>query len=129
MADDPSAKKSKLPVSPTMIVLGVILALAVVALLVDVAARTGAEGAYEELSENIPAEETIEAGDQATPLTQADVKKLLGRDPDGPAAEKGDELVETFSWRGPLKRYQVFVVYRKGVEPMVLKATLNDPPR
>jgi len=128
MADDSTAKKSKPLVSPTMIVLGVILVLAGAALIVDVAARKGAEGAYEAILKKLPSEEEIEAGAEATPLTQADVKELMGRDPDGPGEERGGELVQTFTWRGPLKRYQVFVVYRKGAEPMVLRATLNEPP-
>jgi hypothetical protein len=128
MADDSTAKKSKPLVSPTMIVLGVILVLAGASLIVDVVARKGAEGAYEAILEKLPSEADIEAGAEATPLTRADVKKLTGRDPDGPGDDRGSELVETFTWRGPLKRYQVFVVYRKGAEPMVLRATLNDPP-
>jgi hypothetical protein len=129
MAADASARKPRLPVSPTLIVLGVILVLAVAALLVDRTARKGAEEAFEKLSERIPDVEAVEAGAAPTSLTQSDVKKLMGRAPDGPPTEKGNELVETFSWRGPLKRYEVFVVYRNAAEPLVVRATLNDRPR
>jgi len=128
MAEESPTKKSKPLVSPTMIVLGVILVLAAAALIVDVAARSGASAAYEALLEKIPSETDIEAGAEATPLTRADVKELMGRDPDGPGDDRGSELVQTFTWRGALRRYKVFVVYRKGAEPMVIKTTLNDPP-
>ena len=129
MPDGSPAKKSKPLVSPTRIALGVILLLAVGALVVDMVARKGAAGAYQAISQKLPSEEAIAAGAEVSALTRADVKELLGRDADGSAADRGSELVETFTWRGPLKRYQVFVVYRKGPEPMVLRATLNQPPQ
>ena len=128
MPDDLPAKKSKPFFSPTMIVLGVVLLLVVGALVFDIVARTGAAGAYEAISQKLPSDEAIAAGAEAPVLTRADVKELMGRDPDGSASDRGGELVETFTWRGPLKRYQVFVVYRKGPEPMVLSATLSQPP-
>ena len=127
MTEDTPAKK-KPAVSPLLIILLVILVLGVGALLVDMAARNGAEGAYKAISEKLPSEAEMADGAEPEPMTQADVETLMGRARDGDPADSGGELTETFTWRGPMNKYQVHVVYTKGAKPLVLRATLNQPP-
>ena len=102
MSDDAPGKKSKSPFSPTLIVLLVILVLAGGALLVDMGARRGAAGAYQTLSEKLPSDDDPIDG-ELIEINQAAVEKIMGRKADGPAAEIGGQLQETYTWRGPLK--------------------------
>jgi len=127
MAEGTPAKK-KPAVSPLLVVLLVILVLGVGALLVDMAARNGAQSAFDAISAKIPSEEGLAADSELESLTQAAVEDLAGRAPDGPPQDTGSELIEAYTWRGPINKYQVYVVYTKGSQPMALKTTLNQPP-
>ncbi len=128
MSDAVAEKKKKPAVSPLLVVLLIVLAVAVGAYLVDMAARHGSEAAYQAVSDKLPSEGELDAGAQLESLTPEDVAELMGRSPDGPAADRGEELVETFTWRGPINRYQVHVVYSKGAVSLATRATLNQPP-
>ena len=128
-SDDSSVKSGKRTVSPLLIVLLVVLAAAVVALITDRLARRGAQKAYDRISQRLPGDGDVEIGKASSEAAKLeDVRRLAGREPDEAAVPLGSELLETYTWRGPFKRYTVYVVYQKGAVPMLLRATLNQPP-
>jgi hypothetical protein len=78
-----------------------ILAVALVVLVFDWRARTGAQAAYDKL----------QAPDlEGSSTSPDDVHKLLNRQPDKPAKEAAGEMVEAYTWKG-FRAYTVYVAY------------------
>jgi hypothetical protein len=97
---------------PSRIIVFAILAVALVALGIDVAARLKQRSAFGKLDPFVN-EETTEAMAEAAssePCTPSYVQTLLGRAPD--SEQKGkDELHQTYSWQGVFNRYHIHAYY------------------
>jgi hypothetical protein len=114
--------------SPVRVALFAILGVLVVVLVFEMMARLPAQAAHSRLSRYVHTEETGPIPQAVTdPPSPEDVRKLLGREPDGPADLRERELVETYTWRGPLRKYTVYVCFQRGSKPLLYKVSLNDP--
>ena len=97
--------------SPVRIVLFGVLAIAVVALGIDLAARVPANQAYGKLNAMLD-EEDVGQRDLSMegPRTPTEIHKVLGKQPDL-AEQQAEELHETYRWQGVFKSYTVHTVY------------------
>lgn len=114
--------------SPVRIVLFAILGILVVVLAFEMMARLPAQAAHARLSRFVYTEEAGPVPPAFTdPPSPEDVRKLLGREPDGPPEVRDRELVETYTWRGAIRKYTVYVCFQRGSKPLLYKVSLNDP--
>ncbi len=58
-------------------------------------------------------------------LTQAEVERLIGKTPDGPLEEVGDERRAHYTWRGLVRSYLLTAYYRDQDPPRLIR--LGEP--
>jgi len=116
----PKPAPTKSLITPSRVVLLILLAVAVGALAVDVSARRAATAA------NAALEAVLDrAHGEVKAPTRAEVHQLLGREPD---AEQPRADFEEYTWRGALKDYKVYARYTKLDPPTLRDVYLNQAP-
>lgn len=102
-----------------------VLAMLVVALVVDRRGRGEAEAAAARIDAMMEPEE-VPAGkivpQKGTPTVE-EVHQAVGKQPDGPAAKAGTMQVEAFSF-GSLRKYHLYVYYKAGKPPRLIRFSL-----
>jgi hypothetical protein len=108
----PSAAPARPFLYPSRIIVFTLLAIALVALGFDIAARLKQRSAFGKLQPYVDEEhpETSAEAALAEPCTPSYVLTLLGRTPD--SEERGkEELHQTYTWQGVFNRYHIHAHY------------------
>jgi hypothetical protein len=123
--------------SPLRIALFTVLAVAIVALAIDLAARIPANRAYGKLNAMLDEEDIGESDlSMQGPRTPAEIHKVLGLEPTD-SERQTDKLRETYRWQGVFRAYTVHTVYTGAVldlsnptnqEPLLTQVGYMAPP-
>lgn len=106
----PPQPREKLPLLyPSRIIVFSLLAVALVALGFDQAARWKAGSAFSALDPYV-SEDPAVADKTTDPCTPSHVRKLVGREPDAKTGD-GEGKQETYTWQGVFSRYHVHASY------------------
>ena len=111
-------------VTPLRIVLFAILGISIVMLLIDRRGRMAAQSAMTDITALMPEDPTEIEIDA---VTEEEVRKVVGREPDNRYEGPSGRLVEEYRWKGLFNReYVVYVSYQQGVINLLHSVTLND---
>ena len=110
-SDTVKAASSKKPISPVRHVIGLIVLLALLAIVwLEYSARSGYNAAVNALDARTKAEDK-------ELMTVQEAETLLGRSPDGPASDVQDGgrtfTRKTYTWRGLIRSYPLAAFYTK----------------
>lgn len=112
--------------SPLRTILFIVLAIAVIALLIDYRARFAAAGLNSSLEEMLDQARVKPAGGKPT---LEDVHESIGHEPD--AAYEHQELegikVEEYRYQGAVRKYTVYVYYQTSPDVRLYTSSLNQP--
>ena len=117
----PKVAKKRHPLqTPIRIILFAVLAIFIVALIVDRQARSNANTAFQALNDKLGPEQKLNE------ISRDEVQKIIGRGPD--ADDDAQDTSESYSWRGAFRSQVLYVQYRPGNNALLKDVSLNEPP-
>lgn len=113
--------KPRQRVSPVRnVIAAVVLLVLVVIAFFEYSAWWGVKQANQKL-------ERVLGNEEGDLMSMEEVNALIGNKPDGPGVEGGEQLTVTYSWKGLLRKYTIYAIYKRGSTPRLLQIS-DQPP-